>query len=396
MVRWQHRPVALAPTAGGPDSAGVFTGSMVLDNGRPVAIYTGVVKVPHEQATIHDAANNLRESQCLAMPNDDSLDTWTKLPEPVIAAPPPGMQVQGFRDPAPWREKDAWYMVVASGQKGIGGNVLLYRSHDLRRWEYLKIFAEGAPVPDSTETDAVNRGEMWECPDFFPLRDSDGSEKHVLIHSTGTPEGRATVWQSGVLNRATMTFTPQKQGVLNHGPFYAPKTQLDAEANRILWGWIPETRPEAEFAKAGWAGCMSLPRALTLERGELRHAPAKQVRGFIPETSRAYDGMGFTRPDLVEYDFRLRLSEVRRWSSMDDPGTWRTPALVIRCDRKATEVVWSVPGQPSVRISLQQRNAVVRCLVDRSVVEVFLGDECVLTGRSYNQGKPCLLEVPGA
>src|SRR5947208_15925758 len=52
--------------------------------------------------------------------------------------------------------------------------------------------------------------------------------------------------------------------MLDHGAYYAQKPQLDAKGNRILWGWIPETRPEAEFSAAGWAGCMALPRALSL------------------------------------------------------------------------------------------------------------------------------------
>src|SRR5262249_59644795 len=37
-----------------------------------------------------------------------------------------------------------------------------------------------------------------------------------------------------------------------------------AKGQRILWGWVPERRPEAEFSAAGWAGCMALPRALSL------------------------------------------------------------------------------------------------------------------------------------
>ncbi|MEO6803462.1 MAG: glycoside hydrolase family 32 protein, partial [Granulicella sp.] len=35
MVHWQRLPVALAPTPGGPDAQGCFTGSAVLYKGRP-------------------------------------------------------------------------------------------------------------------------------------------------------------------------------------------------------------------------------------------------------------------------------------------------------------------------------------------------------------------------
>jgi beta-fructofuranosidase len=105
-------------------------------------------------------------------------------------------------------------------------------------------------------------GEMWECPELFALDDG-----HVLIYST---EGKV-FWQSGKLDLETMRFHPAKTGLLDLGAFYAPKTQLDASGRRILWGWIPERRPEAEYKAAGWAGMMSLPRVLHLDRdGALR------------------------------------------------------------------------------------------------------------------------------
>ena len=62
----------------------------------------------------------------------------------------------------------------------------------------------------------------------------------------------------------------------------AAKTQLDKAGTRIVWGWVPEARPEQEYSTAGWAGLMSLPRALTLaENGRLEIDvvdEAKQLR----------------------------------------------------------------------------------------------------------------------
>ena len=386
MVHWQYRGDALAPTPGGPDAAGVFTGSMVLDGApghpRPIAIYTGVRKVPHAEATIQDAANDLQESQCLATPLDDSLDRWSKLPRPVIPQPPAGMHVTGFRDPAPWREKDGWYMLVASGQRGVGGNVLLYRSRDLRSWDYVKIFAEGKPVT-SAGHDPVDTGEMWECPDFFPLGD-----RHVLIHSTGSANGRVTMWQSGRLDRAKMVFTPEKQGVLNHGPYYAPKTQLDADGNRILWGWIPETRPEAEFAKAGWAGCMSLPRVLTLEDGELRFAPAKQVDGLQGAPNLV---TGLVTVDALQCGFLLTVDRPAKHAGIW--GQFQSTALQVSSDGLMSDrrLLWA--GKEVALPSELPPHFQIRCYLDRSVVEVFLDREIVLTERWYG-GEAVHLQLP--
>ena len=113
-------------------------------------------------------------------------------------------------------------------------------------------------------------GEMWECPDFFPL-----DKTHYLHYSTENK----VIWTTGDYDAQAHTYTPQREGVLDHGAYYAPKSFLAPDGRRILWGWIRETRPEAEYAAAGWSGCMSLPRVLTMgAQGQLEMHPAPEVR----------------------------------------------------------------------------------------------------------------------
>jgi beta-fructofuranosidase len=240
----------------------------VVQDGKVVILYTGVHAAPEDQATIKDGAHSLLETQCLAIANDPELKTWTKLAAPVIAAPPQGIAVNGFRDPSPWRQGDWWYMTIGSGVEGKGGAVLLYKSKDLRNWEYMHILAqrEGsiALVPEHQD-----RREVWECPEFFAL-----GSKHVLMYSTS---GRS-YWMAGSLDSQTMKFHPETAGILDYGSFYAPKTQLDKAGNRILWGWIQETRKLEEYKAAGWAGLMSLPRVLSMGGdGRLRIGVAAEV-----------------------------------------------------------------------------------------------------------------------
>ena len=270
MVHWRHLPVALSPTPGGPDAAGCFSGTAVVDRGVVTVLYTGVVSVPEDQATIRNGPQSYRESQCLARSADPQLKTWTKQRAPVIASPPAGLQVTGFRDPSPWRKGNSWYMTVGSGISHQGGAVLLYRSADLRHWDYQHFVARGAPA-DREQSNPVASGDMWECPDLFPL---DG--RHVLIYSS---QGKVH-WQSGDLDEAAMIFHPAQSGILDYGSWYAAKSQLDAHGNRIVWGWIPESRPVAEYQAAGWAGMMSLPRVLSLDpdgRLKMETSPAVQV-----------------------------------------------------------------------------------------------------------------------
>ena len=269
MIRWVHEPVAIAPTPNGWDRDGVFSGSIVLDGATPTAIYTGVLPPDSPQGiTLDDGNHKWREVQCLATAIDPNLRTWQKLPDPIIARPPEGLSVTGFRDPGVWREGDDWLLTLGSGVKGKGGMVLIYKSSDLRSWDYLHPLLEGVGTGHPAANPCDN-GEMWECPDFFPLGD-----RHVLIYAT---MGKVR-WKTGRYEQRR--FTPEKEGVVDGGSYYAAKTMLDASKTRILWGWIPETRPEAEYRAAGWAGLMALPRVLTIGPDgdlEMKVAPVAQT-----------------------------------------------------------------------------------------------------------------------
>jgi len=257
MIHWRHLPIALAPTPDGDDSDGCFTGSAVNDNGTATIIYTGVKSVAADRATLRDGHHNFRETQLLATSKDPNLLTWEKLPKPIIE-PPQDPNLTGFRDPFLFQLNAAspWYCGVASGQFKKGGRVLLYESKNLRDWKYLHPLAEGQ-WSGRKSTDPVGSGEMWECPDFFPL-----DKKWVLLYSTAG----SVFWEVGDLDPKELVFHSQTRGILDHGAYYAQKTQLDAKSNRILWGWITEKRPDPELLAAGWAGCMSLPRILSIGR----------------------------------------------------------------------------------------------------------------------------------
>ena len=286
MLHWTHLPVAFTPTADSPDAYGCFSGSALKVGKRVYQVYTGTKLSSKELATIRDGEDKIQESQCLAYSDDPRLVKWTKLPEPIIPLPPPGMQITGFRDPSAWKQGNWYYMTVGAGEAKVGGCVLLYRSktiEDASSWQYMHKLTSGEWNGKHT-ANPCDDGEMWECPDFFAL---DGG--HVLIYST---LGKV-IWESGKLDMATMTFMKQKTGELDLGAFYAPKTQLDAHGRRILWGWIQEKRTEAEMKAAGWSGMMALPRVLNLdEDGLLRVTVLPQVAalrsGVLPrEESRS-------------------------------------------------------------------------------------------------------------
>ena len=252
LVHWQHMPIALAPTDGGYDAYGTFTGGVLQGGEGAGVVYTAVTKVPRNQETIR--AEGLREVQAIATSMDGDLRTWKKREKPIIDSPPPGLQVTGFRDPFAWKDGDTWYLCVGSGFPQVGGAVLLYRSTDTVNWEYLHPLAQGIWNGQSF-SNPVPSGEMWECPDFFPL-----GNKYVLLYSTE----HTTRWEVGTFDKSDLRFHSERKGILDQGAYYAPRSMPDGNNRRILWGWVQETRGPVESRKAGWSGSISLPRVLSL------------------------------------------------------------------------------------------------------------------------------------
>jgi len=383
MIHWRHLLVALAPTPGWDDADGCFTGSAVNDNGVATILYTGVKTAAPKRATLRDGNHNFREVQCLATSTDPQLRTWDKWKEPVIQ-PPDDPQLTGFRDPFLWQDGATWYLGVASGQFKVGGRVLLYRSKDLRNWEYLHPLASGHWT-EKENTNPVDSGEMWECPDFFQL-----GKKHVLLYSTA---GRV-IWETGELDPKELVFHPEKRGVLDHGAYYAQKTQLDAKGNRILWGWIPEKRPDSELIAAGWAGCMALPRVLTLgSNDELSMQVAPQAymlraTAFIQSEQDAQAAPVIPSPQEIGIDglcgeIYWTTTRTRCTFTLEDKsGSWLSielvpkgsHAVVINVNGKAVEVGWG-----------DMHLFEFHLYVDGSVAELLCDRKHAFTMRVYRQ-----------
>lgn len=384
MIHWRHLPVALAPTPGWDDADGCFTGSAVDDNGTATILYTGVKATAPELATLRDGAHNFRETQCLATSRDPQLRSWVKFAKPVLQ-PPNDPLLTGFRDPFLWRVPDGWwYMGVASGRRRQGGCVLLYRSKNLRQWEYLHPLATGKWT-ERENTNPVESGEMWECPDFFAL-----GKKSVLLYSTA---GKV-LWETGELDRKEMRFYPERSGLLDQGAYYAQKTQ---SGEPLLWGWIPETRPEAEFSAAGWAGCMALPRNLSLDAQNnlrmdvLTHAESLRSRAFNTNADAAKSSASERKRRVSEIRIESVAGEFT-WEAkpntapfsltiIDNGGPWWSfraetagSSTRLQVNEKAIEIPTEANGELFCRLFL-----------DGSVAEFFCNRRHAVTTRIYRK-----------
>jgi sucrose-6-phosphate hydrolase SacC (GH32 family) len=186
---------------------------------------------------------------------------------------------------------------------------LLTANHTLAQAKHQNDVYFNRTVPDPVDTDTA-----WECPDLFklPVRNYPnmgeysvlvyGSQRKVVYHigdvvnSADLPpvdqDAAGSGRDSRFYQRGNETFISYVQGVLDMGYFYAARSQpyiINSEINnpnaynngvkqsyynsttaRIMWGWIPEgsSRTAQQNTYQGWAGVMSLPRAVTLEYHE--------------------------------------------------------------------------------------------------------------------------------
>lgn len=381
LVHWTHLPIALAPTPGSPDEDGCFSGCAVGDHGVPTIIYTGV--------------QGEKQLPCLAT-SDDELITWHKSPlNPIIAAPPSGVDPTMFRDHSVWNEGGVWYQGIGSGIKGLGGNALLYRSDDLRHWQYLHpLYAEGRDPNALTAT-----GPMWECPDFFALGDH-----HVLVVSVHDGTDPVST-MSFVGDYEQHRFTPERIQSPDFGAsFYAPQSMADAGGRRIMWGWLREERDTEAQRAAGWSGVMSLPRILSVSpTGTLLMTPAPELSGLrgkqhhlldrviLPNGFQPVEGVQGTALEIVA-DF--------------EPGDATASGLVVRRSPDGSEETRIVYDCHQQRLAIDTKHSSLdptahtgvheglvplppdgslrlHVFLDQSIVEVFANDGACITARIY-------------
>lgn len=388
LVHWADLPIALAPGSGDPDADGCWSGCAVNNDGRPTILYTGVKG---------DWAAPQNQRVCLAT-SLDGLNTWQKYAgNPIIARPPDGLDVNGFRDPFVWREADQWYMAIGAGIRDIGGAVLLYRSVDLLRWQYLHPLCIG----DMRDASDPWTGSLWEVPQLHQLGDA-----HILF---------ATVWDGDPLYSVYFTgryhnhrFTIESVQKLDYGDrhFYAAHIIVDSQGRHLLWGFIGEGRSVAAQKAAGWSGVMSLPRVLSLRAdGKLAQRPAPEIESLRRERHRCanidlpgdsadlvLDARGDALEIVAEFDagaadeigVKVRCSPdseeettifyraSRKQLGIDRRRSRRRPAPEFSTDVQRGDFELG-PGE----------NLHLRIFVDCSVIEVFANDRFCITSRVY-------------
>lgn len=249
LINWEYLPIALYP-GDAFDKDGCFSGSAIVVNDRLYVVYTGFIANEKEEDII--------QHQCLAY-SDDGI-TFHKLGL-IIGSDllPKEYRPNDFRDPKIFMDNGVYYILVAARRKEGYGRILLYKSLDLLKWEF---------VSDIFENDS--KGIMIECPDYSKnlnlllmgeqFQPNEGYI-HLNVHSTR--------WLIGEFKNNK--FIESNRGIVDYGfDFYAPQTFLD---ENIMIGWLNMWDRNIPSEKYGFAGMLTIPRKIKIVNNELYQTP---------------------------------------------------------------------------------------------------------------------------
>lgn len=251
LTNWKYLPVALTP-GDDCDKNGCFSGTAIVHGGKLWLMYTGFIE--------NQGGDTIRQVQCLAE-SDDGI-TFKKhgivIGEELL---PEGYAPCDFRDPKVWYHADTFWSIIAARKIGGRGRILLYKSKDLLRWEFVNdLFGKDSAgtmieCPDYNE----EQGYLLFCEQFQPSENGT----HLNIHSCR--------WCVGRIDYSTGRFEENTRGIVDYGfDMYAPQTFA---GKQVLMGWLNMWDRNVPSEKYGFAGMLTLPRRIFVKDGRVHQEP---------------------------------------------------------------------------------------------------------------------------
>ena len=364
MVHWTWQPSNLKPKFTGH---GMFSGTgFFTKDGKPAIIY-------------HGWGSNHNQ---IATAADDNLESWNKpWPlEPIIKPGQDGSKIANW-DPDAWLEGNTYY-ALSGGNPGSGKPPTLFRSDDLKNWDYLGLFLT-KDMPD------VRPDEDISCLNFFKI----GNKRMLLCisHNLGCRYYLGE-WKN---ERFTPDFHARMTWNGNH--FFAPESLLTKDGRRVMWAWIMGL-PLAP------TGVQSLPRELELPAdGILRIKPLRELESLRYDPQQ--QNIPTLKGDMV----------VKPYQSNGDALELQVTFKTLRAKELGVDLLYGA-GDDWLRIAyLPDRNILqvgavnapfelkmganhtlsedlnLRIFLDKNLVEVFANDrQAAVAAAKYEMGNPVI------
>ena len=371
LLRWTQQPVLLCPDQPW-DLHGVYSGSALVENDTMYLFYTGNVRHLGDYDYINEGRGS---NTALGISRDGiHLDAKAVLMENKDYPPDISNHV---RDPKVWKQDGKYYMTLGARTREGCGEVLIYQSDDLRRWEHINVIATPEPF-----------GYMWECPDLFQV---DG--QYILAAS---PQGikpyghiAQNVYSCGyfpLYGDFRGEYTLGEYQELDCGfDYYAQQSFAAPDGRRIALGWMG--MPDADYSNptvdSGWQHCLSVPRELHWANGRLTVWPVRELEQ-LRQNTRAIAFSGAARQEAgLAADLELQNCGDRLTLAVEGAVSirWEDGRLVLSLDE-------SCGFGRTVRTAAVPRLHSLRLLLDSSSLELFInGGEQIMTSRFYLKGR---------
>jgi sucrose-6-phosphate hydrolase SacC (GH32 family) len=354
MLHWKWHPTTLTPPR---TEHGMFSGTgFFTKEGRPAIIYHG-----------QGSGRNQ-----IAIAEDDQLEKWSApMPlEPRIRSDQDGSKIANW-DPDAWVDGDTYY-ALSGGSPGSGKPPTLFKSPDLKNWDYLGLFLS-KDMPD------VQKDEDISCPNFFKI---GGKDMLLCISHNKGCRYYLGEWKNE-------RFTPDFHARMNwHGwDFFAPESVLTPDGRRVMWAWCNLGSPQS--------GIQSLPRELSLPGdGVLRIKPLREL-----ETLR-YDGKGEVNITVKSdglYTLKEIASDTLELQVAIKPGEAKQVGVQVYCDKEgnggfpiAVEPESKALRLGSIEVPFELKpgeDLELHVFLDKSMIEVFVNDrQAAVASHKYASG----------
>ncbi|MDO4170844.1 MAG: glycoside hydrolase family 32 protein [Lachnospiraceae bacterium] len=380
-IRWEQLPIAMAPDEN-YDNGGCYSGSAIEVNGEHILIYTGVI-----DHYLDDGSHDYRQIQCLA--KGDGKDYIKYRHNPIISGEqlPEGGNIKDFRDPKIWKEDDGYYLVVGNRAIDGYGQILLYRSANLKDWKFITVL-------DSSQGEY---GKMWECPDFFAL-----DEKQILLISPQDMRaqgyefhnGNNSIFLYGTYDKENHIFKREKVTAIDYGlDFYAPQTLLSKDGRRIMIAWMQSWDAHITSESHDWSGMMTIPRELTIKNGRIYQTPVRELSYYYQNKiiyrqqtiKEMIDFKGISgrsldlEIEILDFNFEHFAVHFACNEQYDMELIYNHKRNCLTIDRTHSGLVRDVVCRRKMKINKMEMNSneevlKLRLLIDYYSVEVFVND----------------------
>lgn len=384
LINWTELQPAIRPSET-YDQKGIWSGCAVInDDGIPQILYTGGT-YPTNVST--------------AFPLDSNLVKWSKYSaNPVVADRPTEYERTDMRDPYVWKESDGWYMIVGFGigkESKQRGTLLLYRSKNLKDWDYRGLLFEGYPEKDNT-------GVFWEMPVILKL-----GGKYILsvnrVPHKGIP-ARTQYWIGEFMNERFIPDNPMPQNLEVINRLLSPSVLKTGDNEALSIAIIPDEVGWKPTFKQGWAHLYSIPRLWTLKNGKICQSPFKGLNDlrknhqsfkkqsikegllisrkghqkeikatFFPSKGENFGFILCKNPDGSEYS-KIYYDTNAKELVIDQSHSSLAEQIPLRIRKDSYQLNLSKPVE-------------IHIFIDGSVIEGFINDEDAFTTRIFPQSE---------